>query len=99
MTEKKTEGSQPTKADENEHNLAVWSDTGLGSLFEEFFRPLDQFFKPYFKDANFPMPQFPNARQPILDIQDRGDHFSVTAELPGFTKDEVEVKVDPSGIE
>lgn len=46
-----------------------------------------------------PLSEHGSFRQPILDLQDRGDHFDVTAELPGFTKDEVDVKVDSDGIE
>ena len=99
MTDKKTTRSQPTRADGDGSNLAVWSGTGLASIFEDLFRPFDEFFKPFLQGTNSPMSELRSSRQPILDVQDRGDHYSVTAELPGFTKDEVEVKVDPEGIE
>lgn len=100
MTEKKTGKSQPNESD-RETDLAVSSGSGLASIFEDFFRPFDQFFQsPLFPRISSSLSEFGNSfRQPILDIQDRGDHFSVTAELPGFSKDEVEVKVDGNGIE
>ncbi|MGH9917662.1 MAG: Hsp20/alpha crystallin family protein [Nitrososphaerales archaeon] len=64
------------------------------------FRPFDQFVQPLFQGgAQSLFPAHSGSRQPVLDLQDRGDHFSLTAELPGFTKDDVEVKVGPSGIE
>jgi HSP20 family protein len=78
--------------------LAVWSSTGPASIFEDLFRPFDELFKPLLQSTN-PMSELRGSRQPILDVQDRGDHFSVTAELPGFTKDEVEVEVDANGVE
>ena len=99
MTDKKSSKVPPTRADEGGSNLAVWSGTGLASIFEGLFRPFDEFFKPILQGTNSPMSELRSSRQPILEVQDRGDHFSVTAELPGFTKDEVEVKVDPNGIE
>src|SRR2546430_8014531 len=99
MADKKITRSQPNRAEGDGGNRAVWPGTGLASVFEGFFRPFDEFFKPLLQGTNYPMSELRSSRQPILEVQDRGDHFSVTAELPGFTKDEVEVKVDPNGIE
>jgi HSP20 family protein len=95
LTEKKTARSPPIKTDQGTE-MAVRSSTGLASIFEEFLKPFDQLFQPL-QGASFPMSEL--SRQPILDVQDRGDHFSVTAQLPGFTKDEVDIKVDANGIE
>jgi HSP20 family protein len=99
MTDKKKNGSQPNSKDADGGNLAVWSGTGVAGIFEDLFRPFDEFFKPLLERANSPLSELRGSRQPILDLQDRGDHYSVTAELPGFTKDEVEVKIDSNGIE
>jgi HSP20 family protein len=99
-TDKKTIKSQPAKTERSGTNLAVSADTGLASMFDEFFRPFDEFFQPLFPSTTRSLLTGPGTfKQPILDIQDRGDHFSVTAELPGFTKDEVQVRVDSNGIE
>ena len=99
MTDKKITKVPPNRTEGNGNDLAVWSGTGLASIFEDLFRPFDEFFKPFAQGTNSPAPGLLSSRQPILDVQDRGDHYSVTAELPGFTKDEVEVKVDSNGIE
>src|SRR5580704_1440389 len=102
MTEKKNKRSRPTGTDKDTHSLALRPSTGLTAMFDEFVRPFDEFFQqPSFRGGMQPLlsETLDSARQPILDIQDRGDHFSVTAELPGFTKDEVDVKVDSNGIE
>jgi HSP20 family protein len=40
-----------------------------------------------------------NTRQPTIDVQDRGNHFILVAELPGFGKDEVEVQVHDNALE
>jgi HSP20 family protein len=99
MTEKKAK-SQPTKAGQNGTGLAVRSNTGLASMFEDLFKPFDEFFQPLIPSASSSsLSGQAGSRQPILDVQDRGDHFSLTAELPGFTKDEVQVKVGSGGIE
>jgi HSP20 family protein len=68
-------------------------------VFDQFFGPFDELFQPLFPRATRSLSGQEGLRQPIVDIQDRGDHFSLTAELPGFTKDEVQVKVDPNGLE
>ena len=38
-------------------------------------------------------------QQPSLDFQDRGDHFSLTVQLPGYSKDDVEVRINSSSLE
>lgn len=68
-------------------------------MFDQFFAPFDEMFQPLFPRAIRSLSEPDGLKQPILDIQDRGDHFSLTAELPGFTKDEVQVKVDSRGLE
>jgi len=99
MADKKTTKDLPEKAGENSTSLAPRRGTGLESVFDEFFKPFDQFFQPFFGGATRSPFGDAGFRQPTLDLQDRGDHYSLTAELPGFAKDEVEVKVDSNGIE
>jgi len=94
MADKKK--SQPKTEDAG---LALRADTGLATMFDQFFGPLDELFQPLFPRATRSLSGAESLKQPILDIQDRGDHFSLTAELPGFTKDEVQVKVDSRGLE
>jgi HSP20 family protein len=100
MADKKLTRPPSDKEREGRADLALWQGAGLESMFEEFFRPFDRLFQPLLPGM---MRSFPlgaeGLRQPILDLKDRGDHYSLTAELPGFNKDEVEVRVDSSGIE
>jgi HSP20 family protein len=99
LTEKKTARSQSRKSNDGGTNIEVRPNAGLASIFQDLLKPFDEFFQPLFEGIDSPLAAIGSSRQPILDVQDRGDHFSVTAELPGFTRDEVEVKVAPSGIE
>lgn len=88
-------------ADSKRTDVGRWQSEGLPvrsgaptSLFDGFFEPFDRLFE----SLAWPTGQL-GTRQPVLDMQDRGNHYSITAELPGFTKDEVEVKVDGHGLE
>jgi HSP20 family protein len=91
--------SQPAKAEGVGADLALRADTGLATMFDQFFGPFDELFQPLFPLATRSLSEQAGLKQPIVDVQDRGDHFSLTAELPGFTKDEVQVKVDSDGLE
>lgn len=37
-------------------------------------------------------------RSSIVDLVDEGDHYLVTAELPGFSKDQVDVQINKYGL-
>jgi len=78
--------------------LAIRSG-GLASIFDNFMRPFDEFIEPFFPTSMRSFLSDPNRREPSFDIQDRGDKFIVTAELPGFGKDDVEVRVNSNGLE
>lgn len=95
-----TDENRPQRKTEGGSGLPVRSRTGLASVFEELFRPFDELFEPIFPmGGKLQLPELEGFSQPILDVQDRGDHYGVTAELPGFSKDEVEVKVNGNGLE
>jgi HSP20 family protein len=63
-------------------------------------KPFDNFMEPFFpRSMRSFWPELDNISQPRLDLQDRGNYFSVTAELPGFAKDDVEVRIDSNSLE
>jgi HSP20 family protein len=95
MTDKKTGKSRPTE-DEDSTGLALYAGRSLAGLFDDLFRPFDEFFPASMRSF---IQEGVGVKQPIIDVQDRGDHFSLTAELPGFDKNEVEVKVASNGVE
>ncbi len=57
---------------------------------------------PWFDDVRGPFERtwgLAEVREPALDLRDDGTEFVVTAELPGVSKDDVEVEVGPEGLE
>lgn len=41
----------------------------------------------------------PRMREPLVDIRDTGKEYQITAELPGVSKDEIEVNLTEDGVE
>jgi len=62
-------------------------------------RPFDQFMTPLFPRFDSSLWTEFGEREPRIDIQDRGDHYTMTAELPGFEKNDVEVQVTNNALE
>jgi len=73
--------------------------SGLPHVFEEFMRPFDQFMEPLFPNAMSSLWTEMGGKEPVVDFQDRGDHYLVTAELPGFEKKDLEVRIDSNVLE
>ncbi len=65
------------------------------SIFEEFRRSFDNLMRPYFPFEFLPRDIMEYGREMYapLDLIDEGDHFKVQVELPGMTKDDVEVQI------
>jgi HSP20 family protein len=73
---------------------------GFPSILDEFMqRPFDEFMEPFFPRSTGPFWTEPRGRQPSIDFQDRGDHYLLTAELPGFDKKDIEVRIDSNRLE
>ncbi|HUI23549.1 MAG TPA: Hsp20/alpha crystallin family protein [Nitrososphaerales archaeon] len=68
-------------------------------IFEEFMRPFDQFMEPFFPNSMRSFWGEIGGKEPIIDFQDRGDHYMLTAELPGFERKDVEVRIDSNTLE
>ncbi len=73
---------------------------GIDSIFDEFRRSFDDLMRPFFPWTTTDIEQamaLPT-RYAAVDLVDNGDSYTVTAELPGFTKDQVDVQVDKEGL-
>jgi HSP20 family protein len=73
---------------------------GFDNIFDQFKRSFDELLGPIVPYAS----QWPGLsesifRQPMVDIVDQGDFYLVTAELPGFTKDQIDVRVNKDLVE
>ena len=98
---KNKNSSNSTSLAKNPQQNATLS-TGFDNMFQEFRRSFDDLMSPYFPftattGATTPLSQLP-VRSSIVDLIDEGDHYIVNAELPGFTKDQVEVQINKDGL-
>ena len=88
----KTRREKSRRDEESDSTDLALPGFGLSRIFEDFMQPL-----------------FPGSvrsfwgefvgKEPSIDLQDRGDHYVLTAELPGFEKDDVEVRISSGGLE
>ncbi|MEM2107698.1 MAG: Hsp20/alpha crystallin family protein [Candidatus Bathyarchaeia archaeon] len=102
MVTKKARATESTVSPETA--LARWADPfsisqQLDRLFEEFHRSFNDMLRPFFpigpiiaEETALPM------RYAAVDLIDNGDSYTVTAELPGFSKDMVDVQVTKDGV-
>ena len=72
---------------------------GIDDIFSEFRKSFDDLMKPFFPLATeteqwtiLPI------RYAQVDLVDNGESYTVTAELPGFTKDQVNVQINKDGV-
>jgi HSP20 family protein len=72
-------------------------------LWINFDRAFERFRRD-FEDILWPMEPFPmmgelETRMPTVDLEDKGDKFILTAEVPGFKKDDVEISICGNTVE
>ena len=85
-------------------SLSTWRkqslfDRDIDTIFDDFRKSFDVMMRPYFpmetRIQDFGM--LP-VRYAPLDLIDEGTHYSIHAELPGFTRDEVDVQINNDGM-
>ena len=97
MADKKNKDK--SRRPEDDSTALALSSFGFPSIFEQFVRPFDQFMEPFFPNSMRSFWADMSGKEPIIDFHDRGDHYMLTAELPGFEKKDVEVKIDSNILE
>ena len=98
MTEKNSKEKSRRQEDSDSTALAI-PRFGLSGIFQDFMRPFDEFMEPFFQSSTRSFWTEANRKEPAIDFQDRGDHYVLTAELPGFEKKDVEVKIGSNVLE
>jgi len=98
MTDKNVKAKPRRPQDSGSTALAIPS-LGIPSIFQEFMQPFDEFMEPFFQGSMRSFMTQARKMEPVVDFQDRGDHYVVTAELPGFEKKDVEVKAHSNVLE
>jgi HSP20 family protein len=72
--------------------------TGFDNIFNDFRRSFNELTSPFFTGlATTPLSQLP-VRYPIVDLIDAGDNYVLTAELPGFSKDQIDLQMNKYGL-
>jgi HSP20 family protein len=97
----------PSRSDKNKSRRQEDSDSkalavpgfGFPRLFEDFMTPFDELMGRFFTGSMRSGLIELGRREPAIDLQDRGDHYLVTAELPGFERKNVEAKVSSNVLE
>ncbi|MBO0887635.1 Hsp20/alpha crystallin family protein [Candidatus Bathyarchaeota archaeon] len=73
---------------------------GFDNIFDQFKRSFDDLLAPFAPFTTISPAWAEQAvRYPFVDLVDQGDHYLVTAELPGFTKEMVNVQVNKDALE
>jgi len=84
--------------------VSAWRSPSLierdfDSIFDDFRRSFDFMMRPYFP-LGIQMEEFDRfpVRYAPLDVIDEGDHYLIHVELPGFTKENVDVQINNDGL-
>jgi HSP20 family protein len=77
----------------------LWPD--FDKVFNRFRRDFEDILWPFERPFMEPFPRMPGlkAKMPSVDLEDRRKDFLLTAEMPGFKRDEVEIKVQDDSVE
>ncbi len=85
-------------------SLMIWRRPNLlerdfDSIFNDFRRSFDSMMLPYFplETRMQELGMYPVKYAP-LDFIDEGDHYLIHVELPGFTKENVDVQINRDGM-
>jgi HSP20 family protein len=73
-------------------------ERGIDDIFGEFRRSFDDLMAPFFPLTEIEQELRLPTRYAQVDLIDNGDSFTVNAELPGFTKDQVDVQINKDGL-
>jgi len=70
-------------------------------IFDDFSRSFEALMKPWEQiiPSRRPTEFRPEVRYPRLDLEDSGESYTVTAELPGLSKDQVDIKLTKDSLD
>ncbi len=73
-------------------------ERGIDDMFSEFRQSFDDLMRPFFPLTEIEQELKMPTRYAQVDLIDNGDSFIVNAELPGFSKDQVDVQINKDGV-
>ena len=74
----------------------LWTE--MDRLFDEFRASFDDLLWPLRRPKE-EVATYEYARTPLVDVADLGDKYEMRVELPGVPKDDINIEVNPTGIE
>jgi HSP20 family protein len=77
----------------------IWTD--FDKAFDRFRRDFENVLRPYERVMRFELPKLPDMETiiPYVDLEDMGDRFVLSAEAPGFKKDEIDINICGNSVE
>ena len=98
-------GGKEKKAGEVRKGAIAPYDRDMDMMMDRFQRQFDDFLAtpPMWKrwmrrQGGLPMMPFRHMTMPSVDIEDRGKDYRVTADLPGFSKEDVNIEVSDDSV-
>lgn len=85
-------------------SLTTWRrpslfDRDIDTIFDDFRKSFDVMMRPYFPfETQVQESGMLPVRYAPLDFIDEGDHYNIHAELPGFTRENVDVQINNDGM-
>ncbi|MFO7677617.1 MAG: Hsp20/alpha crystallin family protein [Thermoplasmatota archaeon] len=73
----------------------LWSD--FDQLFDSFRSSFDDLFWPFSHQRS--LIPYTQQRIPPMNLADLGDHYEMKVEMPGISKEDINIEVTPTGIE
>jgi len=73
----------------------LWTD--MDRLFDSFRSEFDDLFWPWGQKNE--LTTYTPTRTPAMDVCDLGDHYEMRVEMPGITKENVNIEVTQNGVE
>ncbi len=69
--------------------------------FERFRRDFENVLRPYERSLGHELPTLPEMETsiPYVDVEDKGDQFILSAETPGFKKDDIDISICGNSVE
>jgi HSP20 family protein len=77
----------------------IWMD--FDKAFERFRRDFEHVLRPYERALGRELPSLSEMEThiPYVDLEDKGDKFVLSAEAPGFKKDEIDINICGNSVE
>jgi HSP20 family protein len=74
--------------------INLWTE--IDQLFDRFRSNFDRLF---WETPSTMFTPFYETRTPTLDVADLGDRYEMTIEMPGISKDNIDIQVTPNAVE